>query len=128
MKKATLMFCWLVLVSATLVSGSETAVQADPVKEIAEVTAEATETEDTAETATEGTPECSVAEVTGEDSKVLAGFGPHCSTPFTCTYQEPGLGFGCTCTYSCSCAYCNGQLTRINCVLIDDGGCMSCPS
>ena len=72
--------------------------------------------------------ECRAVEVGEDGEKVFQGFGPHCSTPFTCTIQEPGLAFGCTCTYQCSCAYCNGQLTTINCQLIDDGGCFSCPS
>ena len=77
--------------------------------------------------------ECLEADAVVEDLSLasrsfVTTFGSHCTKPpFTCTIQEPGLGFGCTCTYRCSCAYCNGDLTPINCVLIDDGGCLSCP-
>ena len=59
----------------------------------------------------------------------MTGFGPHCGTPWTCTYTEPGLGcFFTQCTYRCRCAICNGNLAIIDCVLTDDGGCLACPA
>lgn len=115
----------IVLICATQALGSE-----QPVGEhAAESAAEAGKTPQAPKPEAELTKECNLEEALVEEPKVFTGgFGPHCSSPsFTCTLEEPGLGFGCTCTYSCDCAYCNGKLTQINCVLVDDGGCFSCP-
>lgn len=124
MKKTALMFCLLILASAGLATAEEAPTPVDAAVEVTE----AVEAQQTAETDAEPTKQCLVNNAEGNDFKVDTNFGPHCSDDWTCTYQEPGLGFGCTCTYSCDCATCNGQLVHINCVLVDDGGCLACPS
>ena len=69
---------------------------------------------------------------------VSLGFGSHCSgppSPWTCGHTEPGLGCppGGQCTYTCLCDECtmsDGRVetVAINCTLVDDGGCLACPS
>ena len=124
MKKTLLMFLVLILASTGMALAEEATAPVDAALDVNE----AVEAQQTAEADAEPAKECLVNDADGEDFKVATNFGPHCSDDWTCTYQEPGLGFGCTCTYSCDCAICNGELVHINCVLVDDGGCFSCPS
>ena len=125
MKRSACVSFLLVLALAALAYGADQPPREDP----AEAVAEAVDVQRPPEAEADVAASCSASEVDAGGPKVYAGgFGSHCSSPFTCTIQEPGLGLGCTCTYRCSCAFCNGQLTSIDCVLIDDGGCFACPS
>ncbi|MEM8931774.1 MAG: hypothetical protein AAGE94_11410 [Acidobacteriota bacterium] len=65
-------------------------------------------------------------------------FGAHCSgppAPWACSYTDGGLGCppGGVCTYSCQCDNCvmsDGRIETpmINCTLVDNGGCLACPT
>ena len=65
-------------------------------------------------------------------------FGAHCSgppAPWSCPYTDGGLGCppGGVCTYTCQCDNCvmsDGRIETpmINCTLVDNGGCLACPS
>lgn len=123
MKKTALMFCMLALVCAGLATAEEAPAPVDGSLEVAE----AVETQQIAEAGAEKNAEQCLANDAEENGFAAAISRSHCSDPWTCTYQEPGLGFGCTCTYSCQCKTCNGELVHLNCVLIDDGGCFACP-
>lgn len=119
----TVTFAFLLLSAGAVLAADE------PIQhEAPDQVLESVELEQIPATIANASRECSVTAPAEDGEKVFTTeHGSHCTTPYTCTIQEPGLGFGCTCTYQCTCAYCNGELTPINCQLIDDGGCLACP-
>ena len=125
LKKALLISLLLALPFASFAGATEVPVIEEP----APATLQEAEAQTALDSEAADNKECTIVEVDENGEKTfVTTHGPHCTTPYTCTIQEPGLGFGCTCTYRCTCAWCNGNFAPINCVLIDDGGCLSCPS